>query len=73
MSLAIVGNKIEEFKQNYVEFIPTMCGFHFRQDKEDLAKKIYQHYFRDDKNLKDEIALEQVHKIRCNLYGNITI
>jgi hypothetical protein len=58
--IAIVGKKMEEFKKNYVDFIPTMCGFQFRQDKEDLAKKIYHHYFPNDKNLKDEIALEQV-------------
>ena len=60
MSIAIVGKKMEEFKQNYVEFIPTMCGFQFRPDKEDLANKIYQHYFINDKNLKNETALEQV-------------
>jgi len=51
--------KIEYFKQNHVNFIPIMCGFEFRSDRENLARKIYQYYFSDNSNLKDETVLEQ--------------
>ncbi len=51
---------MEEFKQNPVEYIPSMCGFQFRPDKKNLAKMIYQYYFSDNKSIKDEVALEEV-------------
>lgn len=49
-----------EFKQNYVRNIPSMCGFQFRLDRENLAKKIYNHYFVDNNNDDDATALEKV-------------
>lgn len=52
--------KMEYFKQNHVSFIPIMCGFQFRSDRENLARMIYQYYFSVSNNLKDETALEQV-------------
>lgn len=51
---------MEDFKNNHVKYIPSMCGFQFRSDRDHLAKMIYKHYFLEDPNLKDEIALEQV-------------
>jgi len=47
------------FKQNHVSFIPIMCGFQYRPDRENLARRIYQHYFSDNNNVTDETALEQ--------------
>ena len=50
-----------EFKQNNVRYIPSMCGFQFRPDRESLAKMIYNRYFVDNNNDDDATALEKVH------------
>lgn len=58
--IAFFGEKMEEFKQNHVKYIPRMCVFQYRVDRDLLAKMIYKHYFLEDPNIKDEIALEEV-------------
>ena len=57
------GGKIDEF--DALKHIPSMCGFEYREDKKDLAKLIYNHYFDRNESSSNSTSLEDVILFNC--------